>query len=84
MNLGDDIFVYVSNAMIYKSKIKDIRYIDVSINNLYNYKKLEFLVQNNSMDVPKDVWISANRCFLINDIQKILKLDILYENILDN
>ena len=24
MNLGDDIFVYVSNAMIYKSKIKDI------------------------------------------------------------
>lgn len=84
MKIGDDIFVYVSNAMIYKTKIKDSRYVDVTINNMYNYKQFEFLVQNNSMDIPKDIWINANKCFLITDIQKILKLDILFENILDD
>ena len=83
MKIGDDIFVYVSNAMIYKTKIKDSRYIDVVINKLYNYKRLEFFVQNNSSDTRKDIWIDSNKCFKIDDIETILKLDILFENILN-
>ncbi len=83
LKVNDHIFVYVSNAMVYKTIIKDIRIIDCLIEKKYNVKKIEYLVTNNSMDIHKDIWISENRCFAINDIDKILSLDILFEDILE-
>jgi hypothetical protein len=70
ISVGSDIFVYVSNALIYKTTVKQIR-------------DNEFLVQNNSMDVTKEVWVNKNKCFLITDIDKILLLDKLFENIVN-
>lgn len=83
LNIDDDIFVYVSNAMVYKTKIKDIRQIDILLEKKYNVKKTEYLVSNNSSDIHKDIWVSENRCFSISNTNKILMLDILFEDILD-
>jgi hypothetical protein len=63
--VGTDIFVYISNAMIYKTKVEDIRVTKYGV---------EYYVRNNSFDCPDMRWVSSQKCFLIGDINSILNL----------
>lgn len=66
-NVGTDIFVHISNAMVYKTAIEDIRNTKTGV---------EYYVRNNSFDYPQMNWVRSHKCFLIDDINSIKNLDI--------
>ena len=65
-SLGTDIFVHISNSMIYKTKIEDIRNTKMGV---------EYFVRFNACDCPPMRWVSADKCFLLTDINSIKNLD---------
>lgn len=65
-NQGDHIFVTVSNAMIYKTVVLDIR---VTKNGV------EYYVLNNSFDYPQHRWVPQHKCISLSDIDTLKNLD---------
>ena len=51
-SLGTDIFVHISNSMIYKTKIEDIRNTKMGV---------EYFVRFNACDCPPMRWLYADK-----------------------
>jgi|GEM_PF-4825589 len=71
---NDHIFVHIANSSVYKTKIIDRRIIK-RVHEDTVFIKIEYQVKNTSKDCPTICWVDEEKCFNINEYNKIINLD---------
>lgn len=74
-NIGDHIFVLVDNALLYKTKVKDIRVIVDETRQRIRPFIIECEVLDTSKDSPVYRWVEQDKCISIFDYRNTIKLD---------